>query len=284
MTAVRHTTPGRLLNPASGYLTGYSHTLNPYAGCTFACSYCYVRRMPVALFRGEKWGEWVDVKRGAADRLRKELASAKRKGPVTIFMSSATDPYQPAEHGERVTRSLLEAMADEPPDFLFVQTRSPLVTRDIDLLSRLAGRVRVSMTVETDLEPIRRAFSPNAPPIAGRLAALRKLARAGLPTQAAVSPVLPSSPDFARTLADTVDTVCVDDFFMGDGSLGKRTEQLGIRAVFEQLGLEEWYDRGRYLRIADALGQYFPADRIRISRDGFLPDRPLDGGEGGVGR
>lgn len=272
MNSIRHTRPKRLLNPASGYLTGYSHTLNPYAGCTFACSYCYVRKMPVALFRQEPWGEWVDVKLGAAERLAKELAKAKRSGVVTIFMSSSTDPYQPLEYKERITRSLLEAMTAQPPDFLFVQTRSPLVSRDIDLLLRLKDRIRISMTIETDLESVRKAFSPAAPPIAGRLSALKKLTEAGLPTQAAISPVLPSSPDFAGTLAEVTRRVCIDDFFMGDGSSGRRTEQLGIRSIFESMNLADWYDRGRYKMIAEAVSTYFPPDGIKISQSGFLPD------------
>lgn len=55
--------PKTILNKGTGYLSGYTHTLNPYTGCTFACEYCYVRQMPVSLFRKGEWGEWVDVKR-----------------------------------------------------------------------------------------------------------------------------------------------------------------------------------------------------------------------------
>ncbi|CAG7649936.1 radical SAM protein [Paenibacillus allorhizosphaerae] len=265
--------PKQLLNPASGYLTGYSHTLNPYVGCAFACSYCYVREMPVAKFRGEPWGTWVDVKQSAAALLAKELKKAKRKGPVTIFMSSSTDPYQPIEYKTQLTRSLLELMtAQEAPDFLFVQTRSPLVTRDIDLLQQLGSRVRVSLTVETDLEPVRKAFSPAAPPIAARLQALRRLTQAGVPVQACLSPVLPSSDRFAEALVSTgVTRFCIDDFFMGDGSLGKRTERLGIRRIHDQLGAQEWYDRSAYLQVAEQLKRLVPEERVFISQSGFLP-------------
>lgn len=152
--------------------------------------------MPVSTFRGAEWGTWVDVKKEAAELLHKELRKAKAKGEVTIFMSSSTDPYQPVEYREKVTRSLLEVMTEEPPDFLFVQTRSPLVSRDVDLLLQLKDRVRVSMTVETDLEEIRKHFTPGAPPIAARLKALQELADAGVPTQATIAPLLPSSEDF----------------------------------------------------------------------------------------
>ncbi|GAJ40665.1 hypothetical protein GCA01S_048_00320 [Parageobacillus caldoxylosilyticus NBRC 107762] len=65
--------PKTLLNKGTGVLSGYSYSLNPYAGCAFGCSYCYVRQMPVPMFRKEEWGSWVDIKKKSADLLRKEL-------------------------------------------------------------------------------------------------------------------------------------------------------------------------------------------------------------------
>lgn len=260
-----------ILTKASGFLEGYSHTLNPYTGCAFACSYCYVRQMPVALFRNEAWGSWVDVKENAPALLAKELARAKSKGPVTIFFSSATDPYQPIEYKERLTRALLEVMSAAQPDFLFVQTRSPLVTRDADLLQLLGDRVRVSMTVETDREDIRRAFTPAAPPIAARLEALRELAARGIPVQATIAPALPSSDGFAERLAGIVDRVCIDDYFMGDGSGGGRTGRIGVRAIYDALELTDWYSRDAYRRVHEQLLRHFPQERVFISQAGFLP-------------
>lgn len=268
---IRTVVPKQVLTPTGGYLTGYSHTLNPYAGCAFACSYCYVRRMPVSLFRQEQWGTWVDIKEQAAEQLARDMRKAKKKGSVTIFMSSATDPYQPAEVKAKVTRSLLEAMLVSPPDFLFVQTRSPLVTRDIDLFAQFEDRIRVSVTVETDREDVRKAFSPAAPPIAARLKALRLLRDAGIPAQAAVSPVLPSSDTFADTLASVTGRVCLDDFYMGDGSGGKRTQSLRIGDIFQQLGLESWFERDAYMRVLDLLRSRFEEGDLLVSREGFLP-------------
>lgn len=264
----------RLLNPAGGYLTGYTHTLNPYAGCAFACSYCYVREMPVARFRGAPWGAWVDIKQNAAELLAGELKRAKRKGPVTLFMSSSTDPYQPVEYRTELTRALLEVMTapETTPDFLLVQTRSPLVTRDMALLKQLGERVRVSLTVETDLETVRKTFTPAAPPIAARLAALRRLVAAGIPTQAAVSPVLPCSERLAETLAATgVTRVCVDDFFSGDGSGGRRTERLGMRAQYEAADYASWYTPETAQRVLRQLRASFPDERLYFSQSGFLP-------------
>jgi DNA repair photolyase len=264
-------TPKTLLNKGTGFLSGYSHSLNPYSGCTFGCSYCYVRQMPVSAFRSAEWGTWVDIKKEASIVLQKELLRAKAKGPVTIFMSSSTDPYQPIEHKEKVTRSLLEVMVNEPPDFLFVQTRSPLVRRDIDLLARLGQRVRVSMTVETDREDIRKYFSPYAPPIPARLKTLQILAEAGIPTQATIAPMLPSSNKFAETLRPLVNRVCVDDYFMGDGSGGKRTRNLGIEALYKELGLEEWYHHSAYRKVYEQLKLFFSEDQLYVSQKGFEP-------------
>ncbi|MCJ8014897.1 radical SAM protein [Paenibacillus sp. KQZ6P-2] len=263
--------PKSMLNKGTGFLTGYSHSLNPYSGCSFGCSYCYVRQMPVSLFRGKPWGTWVDVKKDAADVFRKDLQRAKRKGKVTIFMSSSTDPYQPAEAKECITRSLLEVMVEDPPDFLLVQTRSPLVHRDIDLLLRLGCRVRVSMTVETDREDIRRLITPGTPPIEARLRTLKRLKEAGVPTQATIAPILPSSEDLPLKLLPLVDRICIDDFFMGDGSGGKRTRSLGIEKLYQEHGLEEWYHPEAYRRVYERFIMHYPEESVRISQKGFEP-------------
>jgi len=268
---LKRTNPKSMLNKGTGFLAGYTHSLNPYTGCSFACSYCYVRRMPVAMFRQQEWGSWVDAKGQAAELLRRELVRAKGKGPVTIFMSSSTDPYQPAEHKEGVTRSLLAAMREEPPDFLLVQTRSPLVTRDIDLLQALGSRVRVSMTIETDLEAIRKHFTPYAPPIGGRLKALRLLKEAGIPTQATIAPLLPSSESFPQLLRGIADRICIDNYELGDGSGGKRTRSLGIAALYEELGMQQWYESSACKLLYDRFTDVFPADKVLISQEGFAP-------------
>lgn len=259
------------MNKGSGFLSGYSHTLNPYTGCTFGCSYCYVRRMPVSLFRGSEWGTWVDIKQEASAIFLKELTKAQSKGPVTIFMSSSTDPYQPIEYKEQVTRSLLEAMCINPPDFLLLQTRSPLVTRDIDLLKSLGNKVRVSITIETDLDEIRKHFSPSAPPIAARLRALSELSEAGIPNQTAIAPVLPSSPAFPEILQKITDRVTIDDYFMGDGSSGKRTNQLGIKSLYDKIEEKQWYDPSAYQVIVERMKTVFPEESIYISQKGFEP-------------
>jgi DNA repair photolyase len=270
---IRLKTPGRLLNPAGGFLADYTHTLNPYAGCAFGCSYCYVRRMPVGMFRSEPWGEWVDVKRIDREEFLREWRRIRKRGRVTVFMGSATDPYQPAEARYRATRVILETMAELPPDFLLLQTRSPLVLRDEDLLRRLGSRVRVSMTIETDLESVRRRFTPKAPPLAARWRAIRELLGAGIGVQIAVSPLLPHSDSFAVDLARAAPRIVVDDFFHGDGAGGKRTEALGIRRLYEQAGEGDQYRPETARKFYDLLRRHAEkCGSIALwSREGFLP-------------
>ncbi len=262
----------QLLTPASGFLEGYTFSLNPYIGCSFGCSYCYVRKMPVNLFRKEEWGTWVDIKRNSQDRYLLEMKRARKKhDSVSIFMSSSTDPYQPIEHDARITRSILEAMVEEQPDFLFIQTRSPLVERDIDLIKKFSNKVVVSMTIETDLEHIRKIFSPSAPPISARLRVLKTLVDEGIAAQAAIAPMLPSSEEFASKLANIVDRVTIDDYFMGDGNNGKRTKSMGIEKLYIEHNLEEWYHPDAYKMVVDQFLHHFSDEQVFVSQEGFLP-------------
>ncbi|MGG1575158.1 SPL family radical SAM protein [Fictibacillus sp. NRS-1165] len=261
-----------ILTPGVGQLDDFSHSLNPYAGCTFACSYCYVRQLPISLYREEEWGTWVDIKTNAAELLRQDLLKARKKGPVTIFMASSTDPYQPLEHETKLTRSLLEVMLDVPPDFLHVQTRSPLVKRDIDLLKKFGDKVRVSMTIETDKEDIRKAFAPTAPPIPARMKALKAIREAGITTQASISPLLPCSREFPQRLRPIADRVTIDDFWLGDGSGGKRTERLGIYEIYKQTGMEKWYNPTAHKVVLNMMREQIGDEvEVMLSKDGFTP-------------
>ncbi|MDN4075055.1 SPL family radical SAM protein [Fictibacillus terranigra] len=261
-----------ILTPGVGQLDDFSHSLNPYAGCTFACSYCYVRQLPISLYREEEWGTWVDIKTNAAELLRQDLLKARKKGPVTIFMASSTDPYQPLEHETKLTRSLLEVMLDVPPDFLHVQTRSPLVKRDIDLLKKFGDKVRVSMTIETDKEDIRKAFAPTAPPIPARMKALKEIREAGITTQASISPLLPCSREFPQRLRPIANRVTIDDFWLGDGSGGKRTERLGIYEIYKQTGMEKWYNPTAHKVVLNMMREQIGDEvEVMLSKDGFTP-------------
>lgn len=265
----------KILTEAKGYLdVGFTHSLNPYSGCAFSCRYCYVREMPIQRFKDIPWGEWLDIKTNAAENYHNEILKLRKKNkPVNIFMSSATDPYQPIERKTKMTREILKAMIDNPPDFLQIQTRSPLITRDIDLITQLKGKctVLVSMTIETDREDIKRIFSPYAPGIKLRLKALQEVHDAGISTQASISPVLPFTPDFSKRLAGKVDHIWIDTLTIGDGLMGKRSEKLGMPALFEKHGLAEWYRHDIHGRVEKYFNKYFSHERVRVSKqEAFL--------------
>ena len=175
----------QILTPGAGYLREYDFSLNPYVGCRFGCSYCYAAFF-APFDRQASWGEWVRVKRNAALKLSRMRRSLEGR---TIYMSSATDPYQPIERRLELTRSLLPILSERGAR-LVVQTRSPLVARDIDLL-REFEEVCVNFSVTTDSEDVRRAFEPRNPPIADRLGAATVVADAGIPVAITMTPLLP---------------------------------------------------------------------------------------------
>lgn len=272
---VKETQAKKILTEAKGYLdVGFTHSLNPYSGCGFSCSYCYVREMPLQRFKGIPWGEWLDLKTNAAENYRKEIIRLrKRNKPVIIFMSSATDPYQPMERKAGITRAILEEMVENPPDFLQLQTRSPLVTRDVDLLVKIKEKcdLFVSMTVETDREDIKQIFAPYAPGIKLRLKALKEIHDAGIPTQASISPVLPFTPDFPKLLDGIVDRVWIDTLLIGDGQGGRRSARLGMPELFKEHGLSEWYSEDIHERVKKYFSKYFPSEMIGVSCDEAFP-------------
>ncbi|MGJ7910091.1 radical SAM protein [Neobacillus sp. LXY-1] len=265
----------KILTEAKGYLdVGFTHSLNPYSGCAFSCRYCYVREMPIQKFKGIPWGDWLDIKLNAAENYRSEIMKLrKRNNPVNIFMSSATDPYQPIERKTTISRGILEEMVENPPDFLQLQTRSPLVTRDIDLLVKLKEKcnVLVSITVETDRDDIRRIFAPYAPGINRRLNALKELHDAGISTQASISPALPFTPEFPNVLKGLADHIWIDTLNIGDGAMGKRSDRLGMPNLFEENGLSEWYQKDIHVRVEKYFKNFFPDEMVRVSKqEAFL--------------
>jgi DNA repair photolyase len=264
-----------ILTEAKGYLNvGFTHSLNPYSGCAFACRYCYVSEMPIQKFKEIPWGEWVDIKTNAAENYRNEIIKLRRKNkPANLFMSSATDPYQPIERTANITRMILEQMIETPPDLLQIQTRGPLITRDIDLLVTLKEKcdVLVSMTLETDREDIKRVFAPYAPGISLRLKALKAVHDAGICTQASISPVLPFTPDFPKVLDGIVEHIWIDTLSIGDGSMGKRSEKLGMRQLFREHELSKWYRDDLHLMVERHFTKYFPREMIRVSKHEAFP-------------
>jgi DNA repair photolyase len=266
-----------ILNPTGGFLASYTHSLNAYQGCAFgkgSCPYCYVRAMPIQRFAGEPWGEWVKAKLNAPDLLKQELDAARRKGvfgKLRIFMSTATDPYQGLEARLKITRRLLEVFAMSGEfGFLVVQTRSPMIERDIDILQQLGSSVAVSFTIETNRDEVRKQITPSSPSIERRLTTLEKLTGAGLRTQAAISPILPCDADvFADLIAARATRAVVDTLIDGDGAGGRRSAELGMPELLRSLGYGDWLRRDAHVPLLDALRRKMGAGRVGFSQDGF---------------
>lgn len=183
----------------------YPYVVNPYVGCQHACSYCYARYMKKFTGHSEPWGTFVDVKVNAAEVLRREVQKKKK---ATVWISGVCDPYQPLEAKYRLTRRCLEVLIENDWPVV-VQTRSPLVLRDLDVIKE-GKEVEVGFSVTTADDAIRRLFEPHAPPIPERVDALDRLHGAGIRTYAMIAPLLPGAESLMRMLAGKVDYVLVD--------------------------------------------------------------------------
>ncbi|MEM3555763.1 MAG: radical SAM protein [Candidatus Micrarchaeia archaeon] len=172
-----------LLNPSK--LAVYC--INPYVGCQHGCTYCYADSITRKFSKhSEKWGEFVDVKLNAPEVLRKEIRK-KKKG--SVFISSLTDAYQPVEKKYELTRKLLEILLEN--DFpVCIQTKSPLVIRDLDLLKKF-GECEVGFTIITLDESLKNFFEPFSPSVKERIDALRELNENGVRTYLFAGPLLP---------------------------------------------------------------------------------------------
>lgn len=198
--ALTETTCKSLLQKSKMGFTDYA--LNPYSGCAFGCSFCYVPSL--RKFRGqdwETWGQWAQVKTNAVETLRRELARIEPGSRILI--GTATDAWQPAEKRYGLTRAILEELTNHAHRVSLI-TRSPLLLRDIPLLQRLAakGGVHVGVSLSTFDDRARRAFEPHAPAVKGRAHLVKALIQAEIPLSLFQAPLLPGVSDNAEAVAE----------------------------------------------------------------------------------
>jgi len=176
---------------------GFDRSINPYRGCEHGCVYCFARptHAYLGLSPGLDFESKLFAKPDAPVLLERELAAANYE-PRTIAIGTNTDPYQPIEKKYEIMRRILEVLerAGHP---VGIVTKSALVTRDIDILSRMAKRnlVRVAISVTTLDAKLARTMEPRAATPARRLEALRQLSDAGISTTAMVAPIIPAIND-----------------------------------------------------------------------------------------
>ena len=163
------------------------YCINPYVGCAHACKYCYAESITRRFrFHKEVWGDFVDVKINALEILRKEI---RRKNKGAVYISSLTDAYQPLEKKYGLTRKILGVLLK----FQFpicIQTKSSLVTRDLDLLKKF-DECEVGFTITTLDDDIRKDFEPNSSSVKEKLEAIKKLKDEGIRVYVFFGPVLP---------------------------------------------------------------------------------------------
>ncbi|WP_206093565.1 PA0069 family radical SAM protein [Pandoraea sp. ISTKB] len=176
----------------------FDRSINPYRGCEHGCTYCFARptHAYLGLSPGLDFETRLYAKHNAAERLDAEL---RKRGyqPSLLALGANTDPYQPIEREYGITRSVLEVL-ERFGHPVGITTKSALVTRDIDILSRMAqrGLARVFISVGTLDAEIARKMEPRANTPPKRIEAIRKLTDAGIPTGVIVAPIVPALTDF----------------------------------------------------------------------------------------
>lgn len=183
----------------------YDYVINPYVGCQHGCSYCYARFMKKFTGHIEPWGDFVDVKINAPDLLNKEIEK-KRKG--TVWVSGVCDPYQPLEAKYQLTSRCLDILVKHNWPVV-IQTRSPLVLRDMDIF-RKSNKIQVGLSIGTSNDEVRKAFEPGAPSIMDRLKAVEILHQNGIPTYVMIAPILPDAENLIKMLAGKVNYIILD--------------------------------------------------------------------------
>ncbi|MGI8988282.1 MAG: SPL family radical SAM protein [Bryobacteraceae bacterium] len=258
-----------ILSRTSGFIAeaGFTHSLTPARNCTFGCSYCYVPTM--GIYGGLKpedwkhWGQFTTFKSNASELLARALRSDQ-----AIYCSPLVDPYQPAEEHAPHMPAILAAILRNPPRVLTIQTRGPLITRDLAQLRELSGRtrLRVGFSITTDRDDVRRIYEPRCASIERRFETVEALRAAGIDTFATLAPLLPCDPErlIARAIAATGRDVIGDPFHVRETKRRGAITREAAERIGAKYGFQEWHDPAfqaevteRMRRAAEAAGKRF---------------------------
>src|SRR5688572_4702701 len=186
-----------IINHVPGDSLPFDYTINPYRGCSHACSYCFARKTHtyMDMNAGRDFETKIVVKVNAPQLLRKELRARKWKGDH-IAMGTATDPYQRAEGRYRLMRGIIQTLTEYRNPFSIL-TKGTLILRDLDLLFEAAQVTDVSaaLSIPTLDENVWRSSEPGTPHPGKRLEAVERLNEAGIPCGVMIAPVLPGISD-----------------------------------------------------------------------------------------
>lgn len=209
------------------------------------------------------WGELTTFKTNAADLLAHSL-----RPEHVIYCSPLTDPYQPAESTEEIMPGILEAVKTSPPKVFVIQTRGPLILRDLALLTAINARtiLRVSFSVTTNRDEVRRVFEPHCATVEERWRVVRALSDAGIETSVTLAPILPCDPEelVERAIDCSGGPLIADPFHVRSVKRSGATTRAAAAGICEHHGWNEWLEPGfqqtvlaRMNKQADALGREF---------------------------
>ena len=237
-------------------LPGLNYSLNPYRGCQHNCAYCYVPN--VLRIDRTKWGTFVDVRTNIPSILLKEL---RNKKPGTIGVSTVTDPYQPIENKFKLTRYCLEQLVKY--NFpVCIQTKSKLVLRDLDIISKLS-KAEIMFSIGTLDDNERKKLEPNASTISDRLNAMKKFSDEGIKTNVFFGPVYPTIK--VEDLEEIVNT------FIENGAKEIMVDKFNLKpGIFENIkkcnisNFERIKDQIYFNEIFDEMKKYGKKKEIKI--------------------
>ena len=250
---------------------GFEASINPYRGCEHGCAYCFAR--PTHEYLGFSAGldfeSTILIKEDAPELLRNELASPRWK-PQVLAMSGVTDCYQPVERRTQLTRRILQVLAEFRNPAAII-TKNFLVTRDIDILRKLAEHraTSVVLSITTLDTKLGRALEPRTSTPARRLEAIERLAAAGIPAGVNVAPIIPGLTD------SEVPSILKAARKAGASFAGRIVLRLPytVKSIFE-----EWLDRHAPDRKSRVM------NRIREVRSGRLNDARFGSRMSGEGK
>lgn len=223
----------------------FDRSVNPYRGCEHGCVYCFARpsHANMGLSPGLDFETRLFAKTNAAELLEKELAAPGYEAR-TMAIGTNTDPYQPIEREQKITRSVLEVLArtDHP---VGIVTKSALVLRDLDILAPMArkGLVKVALSITTLDPKLARVMEPRASAPSRRLTAIEELAKAGVPATVMVAPIIPAINDHE------IETILTRAAAMGAREAGYVMLRLPLelRELFEEWLAAHFPDKLRHV-------------------------------------
>ncbi len=257
---VFHAESKSILSTTTGFIgqAGFTHSLTPARNCTFGCTYCYVPTMGV--YGGLKpddwqhWGQFTTFKSNAPELLRRQLRANQ-----VIYCSPLVDPYQPVEEAEELMPRILDELIASPPRVFVIQTRGPLILRDLAKLTELAKctSLRVSFSITTNREEICKIYEPHCAPIQQRIETIRRLRDAGITTFVTLAPLLPCDPEELAELAlqSTDRDIVGDALHVRSVKPNGATTREAAFAISEHHDFSAWLDADFQAQVAARIGR-----------------------------